>query len=100
MFDQTEGLDSWAIFWQGMLQAWNFNQPEALRAFQLASEEDPAAAMPFWGQAYALGPGANRCIHQLNQPILPCLLGDMLCFIVRSFSSEDGLIMGDSSNAC
>lgn len=45
---------------QGLLQAWNFNQPEALRAFKLAEEADPSAAMVYFGQAYALGPGANR----------------------------------------
>ena len=45
---------------QGLLQAWNFNQPEALRAFKMAAEADPNAAMPYFGQAYALGPGANR----------------------------------------
>lgn len=46
---------------QGLLLEWNFNQPEALRAFELAAEADPSAAMPHWGVAYALGPGANRC---------------------------------------
>ena len=45
---------------QGLLLEWNFNQAEALHAFQLASEADPTAAMPHWGIAYALGPGANR----------------------------------------
>ena len=48
------------VFLQGLLQAWNFNQPEALRAFQMAEEADPFAPMVHFGQAYALGPGANR----------------------------------------
>jgi hypothetical protein len=52
---------------QGLLQAWNFNMPEALRAFKLASKADPKAAMPYWGQAYALGPFINRC-----PPTLAC----------------------------
>lgn len=47
---------------QGLLLEWNFNQAEALRAFKLASEADPTAAMPYWGITYALGPGANRCM--------------------------------------
>lgn len=51
---------------QGLLQAWNFNQPEALRAFELAAEQDSTAAMVYWGQAYALGPGANRYAEDLN----------------------------------
>ena len=42
------------------MQAWNFNQPEALRAFKMAEEADPYAPMVYFGQAYALGPGANR----------------------------------------
>lgn len=45
---------------QGLLLEWNFNQAEALRAFELAAEADPSASMPHWGIAYALGPGANR----------------------------------------
>lgn len=57
---------------QGLLQAWNFNQPEALRAFKLAAKADPSAAMAHWGQAYALGPGANR--HSLSPCALICPL--------------------------
>lgn len=53
---------------QGLVQAWNFNQPEALRAFQLAQREDPDAAMVYWGQAYAQGPGANRQASSLDRP--------------------------------
>ena len=45
---------------QGLLLESDFNQPEALRAHELASQEDPEAAMPFFGMAYATGPGANR----------------------------------------
>lgn len=54
-----DGVDVLPLL-QGLLQAWNFNQREALRAFRMASEADPAAVMPYWGQVYALGPGANR----------------------------------------
>ena len=52
---------------QGLLLEWNFNQAEALHAFQLASEADPTAAMPHWGIAYALGPGANRSASEKLQ---------------------------------
>ena len=41
---------------QGLLQAWNFNMRRRCARFGLASEADPKAAMPHWGQAYALGP--------------------------------------------
>jgi hypothetical protein len=43
-----------------MMQAWNFDQPEARAAFEQAAAADPGASMPLWGMAYALGPGANR----------------------------------------
>lgn len=56
------------LFDAGLLLEWNFNQAEALRAFELASEADPVAAMPHWGIAYALGPGANRDVTQKRQP--------------------------------
>lgn len=42
------------------MEAWNFNQPEARAAFELAAAADPDASMPHWGLAYSLGPGANR----------------------------------------
>lgn len=45
---------------QGLLLAWNFNQPEAGAAFRLAAEADANASMAFWGLQYAVGPGANR----------------------------------------
>ena len=53
------------MFTQGLLLEWNFNQAEALQAFQLASQADPSAAMPHWGITYALGPGANRYMSLL-----------------------------------
>lgn len=56
------------LFNVGLLLEWNFNQPEALRAFELAAEADPSAAMPHWGVAYALGPGANRDVTEQRQP--------------------------------
>lgn len=49
-----------AVLVQGLLLESDFNQPEALRAHELAFQEDPEAAMPFFGMAYATGPGANR----------------------------------------
>jgi len=45
---------------QGLMEAWNFNQPEARAAFEQAATADPNASMPHWGLAYSLGPGANR----------------------------------------
>ena len=61
---------------QGLLLEWNFNQAEALHAFELAAEADPLAAMPHWGIAYALGPGANRCCCGL---LVSDVLHSMVC---------------------
>lgn len=68
---------------QGWLLESNFNQAEALHAFELAAEADPSAAMPHWGVAYALGPGANRwswpsCCH-LAISFLKSFIDDMHC---------------------
>lgn len=48
------------------MEAWNFNQPEAKSAFELALEVDPACSRCWWGIAYALGPGANRHVFLLQ----------------------------------
>ena len=50
---------------QGLVQAWNFNQHEAHAVFSLAAAEDPACSRCWWGVAYALGPGANRCVKDV-----------------------------------
>ena len=42
------------------MQEWNFNQPEALAAFQSAVQFAPHVAMLHFGMAYAMGVGANR----------------------------------------
>ena len=47
------------FFNQGLRLIYAFNHVEALRAFQEASRRDPESAMPFWGQALALGPNIN-----------------------------------------
>ena len=45
---------------QGLLLAWDFNQPEAEAAFRLALQADANASMAQWGIQYSIGPGANR----------------------------------------
>ena len=48
-----------AFFNQGMRLTFAFNHAEAHRAFMEAARLDPKSAMPYWGQAYALGPNIN-----------------------------------------
>ena len=49
------------------MEAWNFNQIEAQRAFDAALKVDPACSRCWWGIAYALGPGANRFEHAADR---------------------------------
>lgn len=56
---RTTSPDAQAWFDQGMSLVFGFNHEEAVRAFQRAAARDPAAAMPHWGIAWALGPNYN-----------------------------------------
>ncbi len=47
------------LFNQGLTLTFGFNHEEAVRLFQAAAAEDPNAAMPHWGIAWALGPNYN-----------------------------------------
>jgi hypothetical protein len=46
-------------FQQGVLQAYAFNEHEAVRQFKAALAADPACAMCAWGVAWQLGPNIN-----------------------------------------
>jgi tetratricopeptide (TPR) repeat protein len=47
------------LFTQGVLQAYAFNENEAVRQFKAALAADPACAMCAWGVAWQLGPNIN-----------------------------------------
>jgi tetratricopeptide (TPR) repeat protein len=47
------------LFQQGLLQAYAFNEAEAVRQFKAALAADPACAMCAWGVAWQLGPNIN-----------------------------------------
>jgi hypothetical protein len=47
------------LFQQGLLQAYAFNEKEAVRQFKAALAADPACAMCAWGVAWQLGPNIN-----------------------------------------
>ncbi|MDQ1925206.1 hypothetical protein RBA40_33355, partial [Massilia sp. CCM 9206] len=51
----TKSASAQEFFKQGLLQAYAFNEAEAVRAFKAALEEDPDCAMCAWGVAYQLG---------------------------------------------
>ncbi|MGJ3231740.1 MAG: hypothetical protein ACFE0P_08080 [Oceanicaulis sp.] len=46
-------------FDEGLAYTFGFNHSEAVRAFQAAQTLDPACALCFWGEAYALGSNIN-----------------------------------------
>lgn len=56
----TKSEKARALFRQGLLQAYAFNEAEAVRAFKAALVEDPDCAMCAWGVAYQLGPTLVR----------------------------------------
>ncbi len=55
----TNSKTAQAFFDQGMQLMYGFNHDEAIRSFHSAAVEDPAAAMPWWGIAYAHGININ-----------------------------------------
>jgi len=48
-----------AMFNQGLAFAYGFNHQAAVEAFRRAQAADPACAMCYWGEAFALGPNIN-----------------------------------------
>jgi len=55
----TASPEAQKFFDQGVVLLFGFNHEEAIRAFEHASELDPKAAMPHWGEALALGANYN-----------------------------------------
>src|SRR5438128_6276454 len=54
-------------FDQGLRLVYAFNHEEAIRSFEAAIEEDPQAAMPYWGVALALGSNINCPIEKPDE---------------------------------
>ena len=60
----TANPDAQRYFDQGLTLVYGFNHEEAIRSFEEAARLDPAAAMPHWGIALALG-------ENINSPVDP-----------------------------
>jgi tetratricopeptide (TPR) repeat protein len=56
----TTSREAQAFFDQGLTLVYGFNHGGALRMFRRAADLDPAAPMPWWGIALALGPHINN----------------------------------------
>lgn len=55
----SPSADARLWFNRGVLQAYAFNEKEAIRQFKAALARDPACAMCAWGVAWQLGPNIN-----------------------------------------
>jgi tetratricopeptide (TPR) repeat protein len=55
-------------FDQGLRLLYAFNHEEAVRSFEAAVQQDPQAAMPYWGIALALGPNINHAMEKKDEP--------------------------------
>ncbi len=60
-------------FVQGVLQAYAFNEVEAVRMFKAALAQDPRCAMCAWGVAWQLGPNINDTSRSRVPQALPYL---------------------------
>ena len=54
-------------FDQGLRLVYAFNHEEAIRSFEAAAQQDPQAAMPYWGIALALGPNINSPMEKKDE---------------------------------
>ncbi|HEX7093885.1 MAG TPA: hypothetical protein VF205_09445 [Nitrospiraceae bacterium] len=54
-------------FDQGLRLVYAFNHEEAIRSFEVAAQQDPQAAMPYWGIALALGPNINSAMEKKDE---------------------------------
>src|SRR5262245_40330274 len=61
---KTRSAEAQRYFDQGLTLVYGFNHEEAIRSFRRAAALDPAAPMPLWGVAIALG-------ENINSPIDP-----------------------------
>lgn len=55
----TKNKGCQVFFDQGLRLTYAFNHAESHRSFMEASRIDPESPMPYWGQAYTLGPNIN-----------------------------------------
>jgi hypothetical protein len=55
----TKSPEAQALFNEGVLQAYAFNENAAVRSFKAALAKDPECAMCAWGVAWQLGPNIN-----------------------------------------
>jgi tetratricopeptide (TPR) repeat protein len=65
----TANPEAQKFFNQGMALAFGFNHEAAIRSFQRAQQLDPQAAMPYWGEAWALGTNYNMPVDDPREQL-------------------------------
>lgn len=65
----TPVAEAQRYFDQGLILAFGFNYPGALRSFREAQRLDPGCAACFWGEALVLGPNINMPMNPDNNAI-------------------------------
>lgn len=63
----TRSEQAQRYFDQGLRLVYAFNHEEAIRSFEAAAQQDPQAAMPYWGIALALGPNINSAMEKKDE---------------------------------
>ncbi len=74
------------LFDAGLAHLWNFNHGEAINAFKAAQAADPACAMCYWGEAFALGPNIN--LPMANEANAPAFFAARAAFDRKSTASD------------
>jgi tetratricopeptide (TPR) repeat protein len=64
----TASAEAQAYFDQGVKLVYAFDLPRARRSFQAARTRDPACAMCWWGEAWAMGPYLNGAMRPEDAP--------------------------------
>jgi tetratricopeptide (TPR) repeat protein len=80
------------FFDQGLRLVYGFNHAEAVRSFREAQRLDPACAMCYWGEAYALGPNVNDPITPEREKEAHAVLQKAKALAERGTDAERGLI--------
>ncbi|MEQ8660523.1 MAG: hypothetical protein RLW62_06870 [Gammaproteobacteria bacterium] len=79
-------------FDQALMLAWGFNHAESVRSFREAQRLDPACAMCFWGEAFALGPNINKPMDPADVPAAWAAVQQAQALAARASPREQALI--------
>ena len=77
---------------QGLLYAYGFNHGAAIDSFRAAQRRDPACAICFWGEAYALGPNINSPMTPEALPAARTALDRAMALRANASPTERALI--------